>query len=305
MKYLSCSLGVVLILASCAVAAENPVFKQLTEKGLEVSQGPAVQLPMPIMPDGLDAPGQRAAMEKVTDSRTSVNDMIRKSASAPVMVKVRNVRTPEKEEGPVVRSIDVWFVIRGDWDKLISEEFLQSIFGQEDSKSQVVLKSGVLNAEELAKRNLTVVKKPDYEEQFPYVTFSLLERVQLSATRFSVSTRQEDSILAAGAIDPRFNTDPEYPNQWRAMLRDERAEIKLGPPHLFAHGGGYAKITRLKNPADAAFVECHIVYEEDYGWFDGANLVKSKAPLMIQEKVRTFRRKLALASEKGDAKGEK
>ena len=45
------------------------------------------------------------------------------------------------------------------------------------------------------------------------------------------------------------------------------------------------------------FIECHLVYEEDYGWFDGANLVKQKVPVMVQEKVRTFRRKLAVASE--------
>ena len=46
-------------------------------------------------------------------------------------------------------------------------------------------------------------------------------------------------------------------------------------------------------PADAVLVECHIVYEEPYGWFDGANLVKQKGSLIATEKVRTFRRKLA------------
>ena len=51
-------------------------------------------------------------------------------------------------------------------------------------------------------------------------------------------------------------------------------------------------------PAGAAFIECHLVYEEDYGWFDGVNMVKQKAPAMVQEKVRTFRRKLNVATEK-------
>jgi len=89
------------------------------------------------------------------------------------------------------------------------------------------------------------------------------------------------------------------------LIRDEKAEIKLGPAHPFSHAGGYAKITRLKEPADAVFVEFHLAYEEAYGWFDGANLVKQKVPLMVQEKVRTFRRKLALASEKETGKTEK
>ncbi len=55
------------------------------------------------------------------------------------------------------------------------------------------------------------------------------------------------------------------------------------------------------DPADAVLVECHLVYEEPYGWFDGVNLVKQKVPMMVQEKARTFRRKLALAGgEKKD-----
>ena len=89
------------------------------------------------------------------------------------------------------------------------------------------------------------------------------------------------------------------------LLRDAEANIKAGPPHPFARAGGYAKITRLKQPADAVFIECHLAYEEDYGWFDGATLVKQKVPLMVQEKVKTFRRKLAVASEeKAEKKGQ-
>ena len=130
----------------------------------------------------------------------------------------------------------------------------------------------------------------------------MFERVELSATRFSVLTRGKDSIVAAGRIDPRFDKDAEFPNQWRPLLRDEQAEIKPGPAHRLANAGGYAKITRLLEPADGVFVECHIVYEEDYGWFDGVSLVKQKMPVMVQEKVKTFRRKLLLASEEKGGK---
>ena len=84
----------------------------------------------------------------------------------------------------------------------------------------------------------------------------------------------------------------------RPLLRDAQAEIKPGPAHPFTRAGGYAKITRLAEPATAAFIEFHLIYEEPYGWFDGINLVKQKIPAMVQEKVRTFRRKLAVASEK-------
>ena len=85
-------------------------------------------------------------------------------------------------------------------------------------------------------------------------------------------------------------------------MRDAEANITTGPPHLFTRAGGYAKITRLKQPADAAFIECHLIYEEPYGWFDGVNLVKQKVPVMVQEKVRTFRRKLRVASQEKSEK---
>ena len=51
-------------------------------------------------------------------------------------------------------------------------------------------------------------------------------------------------------------------------------------------------------------MECHIVYEEPYAWFDGASLVKQKVPLMIQEKVKIFRRKLATAESEKSPKDE-
>ena len=212
------------------------------------------------------------------------------------MVKVRTVKSDEGE-GPSIRTIDLWFVAHGDWKVLTSKDFLETaIKGKEEGPSRVVLKSGILTDKEMAARKLTGLTQDGHEERFVYSTFRLFERVEISATRFAVLTAGKDSILAAARVDPRFLKDADYPNQWRPLLRDERAEIKLGAAKPFDHAGGYAKITRLKEPADGVLVECHIAYEEPYGWFDGVNLVKQKVPVMVQEKVRTFRRKLTVAS---------
>ncbi len=291
---------IVLALSILAVekpAADNPIFKELIRDGVRMSDGSAVKLPPPIMPDRLDAAGQWAAMKKVATGRNPVERIVQKSFYAPVVVRVRTVK-PSEDEGPAVRTVSFWFVAHGDWDVMTSKEFLESFAGAKDEgPNRVVSKSGALTDEEMTERKLSATNKDDYEERFVYTTFSLFERVELSATRLAGLTRGEDSWLAAARIDRRFDKDPEYPNQWRALLRDVRAEIKPGPAHPFLHAGGYAKITRLKKPADAVFVECHLAYEEDYGWFDGVNLVKRKVSLMIREKVRTFRRKLAVASE--------
>jgi hypothetical protein len=282
-------------------AAENPVFKQLVTRGIKMSDGTAVKLRQPIMPDGLDAAGQRAAMAKVANARNPATELVRKSYDAPVVTRVRNVNESEGE-GPTVRTIDVWFVVHGDWNTLVSKNFLESMTGEDQGKGHIVSKSGALTEKEVRKRNLIAKIADGYEERFLYSTFSLFDRAQISATRFSVLTKGADFVLAAGEIDRRFDKDSEYPNQWRPLVRDAQAEIKPGPAHLFSHAGGYAKITRLKEPADAVFVEFHLVYEEPYGWFDGINLVKQKIPVMIKEKVRTFRRKLTVATEEKEEK---
>jgi hypothetical protein len=281
-------------------AGDNPVFKDLLAQGIKMSDGTTVKLRSPIIADGLDAAGQRAALAKVATARNPVKDILRKSYDAPVVTKVRNVNEQEDEK-PFVRTIDVWFVIHGDWDKLVSKGFLESMTGDDKGKGHIVAKSGELTKEEMRKRKLSVKTTEGYEERFLYTTFSLFERVQVSATRFSALTKGKDSILVAGKIDPRFDKDSEYPNQWCPLLRDVQAEIKPGAAHAFSRAGGYAKITRLKEPAGAVFVEFHLVYEEPYAWFDGVSLVQQKVPLMVKEKARGFRRKLTVAS---DGKGE-
>jgi hypothetical protein len=290
------SLLFVALIAADTPVGDIPAVTELLEKGVKMSDGSMVKLPPPIMAEALDAAGQRAALAEVADARNSVERLLAKDYYAPVVVKIHNVKAP-KDEGPAVRAIDTWFVAHGDWDTLTSKDFLETAMkAKDEGKSQVVSKSGVLSDEEMASRKLTVTSKDGLEDRFLYSTFSLFDRVEVSATRFGVLQSGKDSILAWACVDPRFDNDPEYPNQWRELVRNEQAEIVPGPPHLFAHAGGYSKITRLKEPADAVFVESHLVYEEPYAWFDGVNLVKQKAPPMVQEKVRTFRRKLTAAT---------
>jgi hypothetical protein len=293
-------------------AVENPVFTQLLAEGVKMSDDKSYKLRPPIMPDELDAAGQLAAVAKLSDARNSVKDILRNDYFAPVVTKVRNAK-PQRGEEPAIRTIDVWFVAHGDWGTLVSKDFLESTTAAENGKSRVVLKSGGLTEKEMRKRNLTAATVPEKgtvpfsltrklgqspsEQRFLYTTFWLFERVQVSATRFSMLTRGKNSVLAAGKIDPRFDKDSDYPNEWRPLVRDVQANVKPGRAHPFTHAGGYAKITRLKDTADAVFIEFHLIYEEPYGWFDGASLVRQKIPVMVQEKVRTFRRKLAMTTE--------
>jgi hypothetical protein len=57
------------------------------------------------------------------------------------------------------------------------------------------------------------------------------------------------------------------------------------------------KVTRLVEPAGALFVEYHLVFVEPRAWFGGANLLRSKVPILAQSEVRAFRRELARAKK--------
>ena len=159
------------------------------------------------------------------------------------------------------------------------------------------MKSGVLTDKELAARKLAAVTKDGYEERFVYTTFSAVRAGGVE--RHAVCGAHPRQGFHSGG-GPARSAIPERRGLSEpvaaAGARRSRRRSSRGRPHPFAHAGGYAKITRLVVPADAVLVECHLVYEEPYGWFDGINLVKQKVPVMVQEKVRTFRRKLATAT---------
>ena len=58
-----------------------------------------------------------------------------------------------------------------------------------------------------------------------------------------------------------------------------------------ADGAGmYFKITKLAAPEGALFIEQHVMFAEPAGWFGGANLLRSKLPIAVQDNVRTMRR---------------
>ncbi|MGD0518009.1 MAG: hypothetical protein ABSA26_10790, partial [Thermoguttaceae bacterium] len=271
-------------------ADDNPVFADLLQKGVTMSDGKAYKLPAPAVADALDAAGQLSAIEKISRGRYTYEDLVQKTTSAPVMIKIRTLKAAE-DESATIRAIDVWFVAHGKWETLNSKDFLDSLAKGKDTEDEnrIVSKSGFLTDEEIQKRKLKLQMPEGQEAKFVYATFSLFDQVEVSATRYAVVTRGKNNLLVAGRIDPQFNSDPEYPNRWRPILRDAAANISLGPPQPYTGVGAYANITRLAEPANAIFVEGHIVFEEPYGWFEGGNELRSKAPTMIQQRAKIFR----------------
>ncbi len=292
------------ILAITVVAADseitgNRLLESLLEKGVPLSDGSAVKLPPPTMPNGLDAAGQQAVIEHLASPNHPVEELMRNANVAPFELAIRSITASGGKA--LAREVDVHFVAYGNWEAMKSKDFLQSLmnFSGARQAGPQSPRSGFLGQEALAKRGIEVLRQPGQEEGLFFAAVSMFDRVQLSATRHILITRQPDSLTLAARIDPRFNADPEYPNQWRSMKRDlsDPEKVTLGSPQVYISAGFYGKVTRLAQPTGAMLIEYHVVFEEPEGWFQGANLLASKLPLVIQDVVRSSRRKLVSLSD--------
>ena len=81
------------------------------------------------------------------------------------------------------------------------------------------------------------------------------------------------------------------------MLHDKRRLLLIaGPCSLESESNCRTVATELKAlaaPEEALFIECHLVFDEPQGWFNGANLIRSKVPVLVEDTVRKARRRLA------------
>jgi hypothetical protein len=292
-----------LVIAACAghvASGKDPLLAELTERGVPVGAGLFVKLPAPTLPDGLDAAAQNAAIADVA-APSPPDDFLRNSAVAPLVLRIRSVPGTSAER--VAQRVSVWFVAYGSLPALRDEKLVQQLAGavkQEGGKFRPTVRP--LADDALRSRGLWPTATPARDGWLGSVRLPLLERVQVSGVLYGVQVATADSIVWSGKLDARFANDREFPNQWQPFLRSELGELSLGPPRPYSGFGGYIKATPLQEPAGAIFLECHVIFREPAEWFGGANLLRSKLPIVIQENVRSFRRKLTAASRQSSTK---
>lgn len=263
--------------------ALNPLYKELLDPGVAVGPNLRAKLPPATMPDGLDAAKQKAAIAQLLGTDYSFEDFTRKSIVAPQILKLRDV-SPSDPQAPA-RGVDVWFVAYGDFAATDDEKFLERLVntGRGDGKGKSLTK------DDLAKRTITIAPENENREGYGLVEFDFLDKVRIRATGRTMWSKTSDSVVVAVVVDPRFLNDPEFPNDWRSLAKDGAA-VKLGAPQPWRGAGFSIKITKLAEPAGALFIEQHTIFVEPNGWFDGANLLRSKLPPVVQNNVRNMRR---------------
>jgi len=291
------ALACLLPAAGPADARDNPVLNDLLNQGVTIG-GTAIKLPPPTLADGLGAKEQRAAMEQITDASHPLDRLLRRAVVAPFVLKLSSESTDSANEP--ARRVDLWFVVYGTLEDVASQDFANrwsDMAGGKDSSDDLPARSGELTAEEIAERKLDQGLGED--EHFLFSTSNLFERARISATRQAVVTKTDESLLVAARVDSRFDNDSEYSNHWQPLARDKAGKLAAGKAQPYAGAAFYAKVTKLAEPAGALFVEYHQAFNEPKDWFHGANLLRSKLPILAQDSVREFRRRLA-----GEGKGD-
>ena len=263
--------------------AENPLFKALLVPGLVVGPDLRVKLPKPMMADGLDAAAQKAIIVKLIGDDYSLEDFTRKSQVSPHVLRIRDAE-PSDPKSPS-RGLDTYFVAYVDLKAFDDERFLERSLniGKGDGG-----KAKTITREDLIKRGIDPKKLDAKQEGFAHIEFDFLEKVRLRVTGHGMATKSGESIVAGAEVDSRFRADKEFPNEWQSV-RKEAGQVKHGPATPYGGSGMYVKITKLAEPVGAVFVEQHIVYSEPTGWFDGANLLRSKLPPVVTISVRRMR----------------
>ena len=276
------------IVLSLTVAAptgheDNSLYRALLDPGLVVGEKLRVKLPKPILPDGLDAAAQKEILLKLIGDDYTFEDFTRRSQVSPHVLRIRDAE-PSDPKSPS-RGLDTYFVAYVDLKSFDDEKFLErslNIGKGEGGKAKPITR------DDLIKRNIDPKRLDAKQEGFSHIEFDFLEKVRLRVTGHGMATKSGESIVAGAEVDSRFRGDKEFPNEWQSVAKVQ-GKVEYGPASPYGGSGMYVKITKLAEPVGAVFVEQHIVYAEPSGWFDGANLLRSKLPPVITISVRRMR----------------
>ncbi len=287
----------VLIGAAPTHQEQNPVYAQLLEQGVTAGFDSTYAIPEPTMPDGLDAAAQQKIIDELAGSSYTPDQLLRDS------IVSRHVLNLELEdEGAPARRLDTWFVAYSDLDAISNKEFLETLLDSGSGEDEVGEDGHELTVPDLNARNIAIDPANADQESFANGSYRLIKKVDLQGTLHSFWSRTPESIIIAGLLDPRFSDDKEFPNVWRAMNRAATGKLELGEANPYQGAGFYLKITRMVEPEGALFVEGHMILSEPEGWFNGENLLGSKLPAVVQNRVRETRRQFKRAERDFSAK---
>jgi hypothetical protein len=270
------------------VHAENPVFNQVLEHGLEL-EGQTIKLPPPRFADGQTVDLESKALREVAGSDRALDDMLRDSVTAPFKIQVHDSKAP----GATVRSADLWFVVYGDLKQIDPLREVMRADGKVVEVANMSFQTRVVKSEELVAAAIKPAEsRAGQSEWYVHVHSKLLDRIDFEATNHVVTSRTADSIVIASRTDPSFDKAGPLANQWKSITTAGGSPVDPSDRHPYLGGISYVRIGRIGSKAGALLVEMHVAFVEPDAWFQGAPILRSKFSVAAQDQVRALRREL-------------
>jgi len=272
---------------------ENALMSELIATGISDDiQRQAVKLPAPTLNQAMSAEDQKAALIAVAGDM-ELERFTKKSFVSPFTLKISSVSDlPDRGH---IQQLDLWFVAHGTLKDIDNKKLFEELAVPSKSKANGLSEEArALTADELSNRNLQASKQADGSEiSYGVLRTNVLDKVYVTGITYSNGERGDDSLTMAFQLEHRFKDDPLLPSRWYPLNENDTGEAKLGDASAYSIAAAYAQATPLSFADEAILIEIHLIFAEPYGWFEGRNLLRSKLPPLVQDAVRTFRRKLA------------
>ena len=270
--------------------SRNPVYAGVLAEGFK-ADGATARLPEPRLRDGQDAEAQRAALRDVAGSEQRLEEMVRKSVTAPYIIKVHDVKAGDD----TIRLVDLWFVVHADIADVDPAREAAKTDDKDIEAGNMAMHTHLLKPEELAAAGIAAPPKASGsgpETWFAHIKGRLLDRIAFEATNRVVATRTGESMVVASRTDPAFDRLGAMTNGWRPAEGGEGKEAAGAGMKPYRGGISYTKISRLAFQPGALLVEIHGAFVEPRAWFDGAPILRSKFSVVAQDQIRRLRREV-------------
>jgi len=295
-------------------ASDDNLLRRMTGPGIRLTEEKQFVLPPPtfVSIDGepVDEATAKQELGKIA-GRHGIDRFARDSVVAPISTRTDSIKNDAGTR--IGHFIDVAFVVNQSIAEIRKSKTLDdfrsdaeapekpdSFAGQDDPEEIEKNKTRSLTKQELADKGIEL--EGEYET-LGYLQMPLLSKVVVRGVawaRRSVWSNDDENapVILTWLLDSRFasaSPEPEpesIANQWRAIERTSVGEKQLGRPNPYAGMGGYVAITRVPGNTGASIVQMRFVIHEPIGWFDGRNLLRSKLPILIQDRVRNLRREM-------------
>lgn len=294
---------------------QGNLLKQMVIEGIELTPDKRFVLPVPdlVCVDGTLKPAEDAARAFDKIAGRHGDRFIKDSVVAPISVQTDSITNANGDR--IGHFIDVAFAVHQTIDQIRNSEVIAD-FKKRDAPPKTIEFSEKEDADDFEKSQTRALTKDelaafgisanDDSETLGHLQLPILSQVVVrgvARTQRSVwSDEDVDApIILTWILDSRFGSDspaeesllkPTIANQWQPIQRSDTGEKSLGPPRPYAGLGGYVAITPVPGTPEASLVQIRFVLHEPQDWFSGRNLLRSKLPILIQDRVRGLRREL-------------